>query len=521
MNKHSKVLLVVLLMVMIIVNIVGVFPNVSLATTKTISNDINKIDDKKYPGIKSMIKELQKKYPKWNFKVLYTGLEWDDVIKGESKTHGNNLVPAYSDYYSGEWICEKCGKKVYDSGNWHCASEIAMEYMIDPRNSLNEKDIFQFLQLSYVDCTYDDVKAMVSNYSYLNKKDLINNVIKIGKDNDMNPFFIMAKIIQEQGNGKSVLATGKSYTGTNGVTYEGYYNFMNIGAYGNGSAAVITNGLKYAKKKGWDTPEKSIEGGILTIANSYIKSGQDTMYFQKFNVSSTRYSYYTHQYMQNLIGAQSEGKILRINLQKNNLLAEKYTFVIPLYEGMPKNACKFPSDITTSSRENDEGRTNNNSKEKDSEKEKDEKQEEKTEEKQEEKNEKKDEEKIDIRLNKEKNEIETLQGITAKKIMENTDVKEIKNLDGKVIKENDKVGTGYTAGEYKIVVVGDVNGDGKINSGDSLILSKEVLKTMELSSELLKKAADVNYDGKINSGDTLILRKYILGTYKISINKGD
>ena len=363
MNKLKKIVIILIMINVILINVLGFFQNAVFAANQTISAEISKIDDKKYPGFKSMIQDLQKKYPNWTFKVLYTGLKFDDVVAGEHKSHGNNLVPANSTYYTGEWICEVAGNKTYDSGNWHCASDIAISYMMDPRTSLNENDVFQFLQLSYVDCTYNDLQSMVKNYSYLNKKSLIENVINIGKEKNVNPFFIMAKIIQEQGSGKSVLATGASYKGTDGVTYSGYYNFLNIGAYGSGSANVITNGLKYAKKNGWTTPEKSIEGGLSTIANNYIKYGQDTMHFQKFNVSSTKYSYFTHQYMQNLIGAQSEGKILRINLQKNGLMNQKYTFIIPLYEGMPSNMCKEPSKTVTSRGSNENRDSNNTSSE--------------------------------------------------------------------------------------------------------------------------------------------------------------
>lgn len=342
MHKLKNMIIILIVINIFLVSLIGAFQNVSFALEQTVSNNIDGIDDTKYPGIKAMIKDLQSKYPTWNFKVLYTKLNWNDAINGETQRHGTNLVQGSSIYYDKEWICTECGQKSYDSGSWNCASEKAVKYMMDPRNSLNENDIFQFLQLSYVETKYEDLQKMVANYTYLNKENLISEVIRIGNEKNVNPFFIMAKIIQEQGNGTSVLATGAEYTGADGVVYSGYFNLFNIGASGNGKENVITNGLKYAKDNEWTTPEKSIEGGISTIANNYIKYGQDTMYFQKFNVSSTKYTYYTHQYMQNVLGAQHEGTILRKNLQNNNLLNESYTFIIPLYEGMPETACAIP-----------------------------------------------------------------------------------------------------------------------------------------------------------------------------------
>ena len=497
MNKLKKIVILLIMINIILVTAFSFFKNVTYAVEQTIENEINNIDNNKYPGIKSMISELKNKYPNWNFKVLYTGLKWEDVIKGEH-VHGRNLVAANSNSYDREWICPECGQKLYDNGNWHCASEDAIKYMMDPRNSLNASDIFQFLQLSYVDCTYEDVQSMVENYGYLNQKSLIENVIQIGKDKNINPFFIMAKIIQEQGKGTSVLVTGKSYEGTDGVTYEGYYNYLNIGAYGNGNATVITNGLKYAKDKGWDTPEKSIEGGLDTIANNYIKYGQDTMYFQKFNVSSTKYTYYTHQYMQNVLGAQSEGTILRRNLQNNGLLNGKYTFIIPLYEGMPKNVCQRPTSTSTSSRSSDEIRNNNDNTETQID------------------NNYEETDNSNIKINKEVQAVKTVPGMTVEELLKSVEGTEVKNSSGEVISENDSLGTGYKVGDYTIVVAGDVNGDAEIDIIDLALLKRHISKTQVLE-DVYEVAGNIDRDGnEIDIIDLALLKRHISGSQKIS-----
>lgn len=350
MKEKNKFLIMIIITIILINNILILFQSKVIATKQTMSTNINEISDSKYPNIKNLIKELQENHPKWHFRILYTGLKWQDVLDGENTGHGKspkNLVPSNNSNYSGDWICRECGKKTYDSGNWYCASEEAIAYMVDPRNSLNESDIFQFMQLSYVECKYDDLKVMVQNYSYLNKKSIINKIIDIGKANNVSPYYITARIIQEQGNGTSALVTGKGYKIDDKVTYKGYYNIFNINASGNSVPEIMTNALSYAKKQGWNTLEKSIEGGIATITNAYIANGQDTLYSQKFNISSTKYSYYTHQYMQNILAAQNEGTSLKNQLKKIGYLDGEYTFVIPLYEEMPQKACLRPSTITT------------------------------------------------------------------------------------------------------------------------------------------------------------------------------
>ena len=65
---------------------------------------VDQIDENKYPGFKEQLKQLQATYP--NITVLYTGLDWNDVINNEHKlVHGRNLVYTTQ---SNEWICQEC-----------------------------------------------------------------------------------------------------------------------------------------------------------------------------------------------------------------------------------------------------------------------------------------------------------------------------------------------------------------------------------------------------------------------------
>jgi len=76
------------------------------------------------------------------------------------------------------------------------------------------------------------------------------------------------------------------------------------------------------------------------IGKNYILKGQDTTYFQKWNVvcKTGYYDCYTHQYMQNIEAPNSEASIT-YKAYKNNLgegmKESAYVFTIPVYDEMP------------------------------------------------------------------------------------------------------------------------------------------------------------------------------------------
>lgn len=68
---------------------------------------------------------------------------------------------------------------------------------------------------------------------------------------------------------------------------------------------------------------------------------------------------------------------------------------------------------------------------------------------------------------------------------------------------------GETVGEYTLIVYGDVNGDGKFSSLDTLRIQKHLVGITTLTGAALT-AADATRDGKISSLDTLRIQKTIL-----------
>ena len=334
---NTKILCVLILFVLIYIT-AGFVPqtlNISYGATYTYTKNSNNLPsdfEQKYPGYVTLVQALVASHPNWTFKLYETGLSWEATINSEYQNHADSIKNVVPNSYSNAWICSICGR-------WYCASRQAIEHVMDPRNSLNDANLFQYLQLSNdSSITKDQVAQMASKISYLNNQSIIDAIYEVANDPEynINPFYIIGKILQEQGSGASALCSGQGYKGQ----YVGYYNLFNVGASGKGEEAVILNGLAYAKSQGWDTPKKSIMGGI-GLVKRYIKRGQDTLYYQKFNV--TYKPYYVNQYAQNLFDAQSIGSILKGYYKDAGLLESSFTFVIPLYTGMPSTACKSPS----------------------------------------------------------------------------------------------------------------------------------------------------------------------------------
>lgn len=586
MLKFNKIISITIICIILSYVFLNLTCSNSYAASQTLSSEINKIDEKKYPGVKKLINTLQTSHPNWKFKVLYTGLNWNTVIANEYVGHGRsprNLVPANMNSYSGDWVCSVCGTKRYDSGSWVCASESAIKYMMDPRNSINESDIFQFQELTYDGYDKKTIAKMVKN-TFLDDEECIKAIKEVSKSANVSPYYLVARILQEQGKNGTVLTKGEGYNNQ----YKGCYNVFNIGATGGTKEKVILNGLKKASDSGWTTLPLSIKGGTEFIAKDYIKRGQNTLYFQKFDVESSDNSLYYHQYMQNILAAQKEGETLRKTYNDVNSIDGAYTFIIPLYENMPEVACKRPStesttvvstdivrvdvnstlklrasangsatgeylykdeivtrlekattkvngtywdkvmksngvtgyvaretydteseyklylipindnsDNTNNNSNNSNNNSNNNTNNSSANIISNSK----------------------VKLDKSTNIVTVIPNV---KVSDVTDLlgkdTVVKDLKENKVSSSKVVGTGYRVDDkYTIAMLGDLNGDGIINSGDLLLVKKYLLGTYKIKKVSEKVAIDVNKDGVVNSGDLLMIKKQLLGTYKISL----
>ncbi len=514
--------------------------------TQKLQTGIDKFP-KEYQDALNQIKKL---HPKWNFEAYYTGIPWNTLILNETATHGRNRVIKSSD---SSWLCT-CNNI---ASGYACASEGIIKYYLDPRNFLNEVNIFQFLEISYNANIHniDGIKKAMEG-TFLNKeitytliekqknsegveedvekqytKHYAEIVLEAAKQSKMSPYSIVTKIIQEVGTKGSDSVSG-TYEG-----YKGYYNFFNLGAYDTGNA--IVNALKYAKDKGWNNPYTAIIAGAKEIANSYTNAGQNTAYFYKWDVVGTKIlkagetqtvsssNMFWHQYMTNVQDPTSQSKSLYNTYVKNKILDGDLNFVIPVYNDMPtENA--LPSGLTAedgdlyyvnctdglavrdkpSTSGKKLGTLYKNT--------------------------------LVVMLQRECAEangykwdkVKLSNGLTGyiaskyltfktKGISKKFEYKDsnIIIVPGATLKDIDSSATGelktgakikVDGKEYTAVVLGDTNGDGKSSAGDYVLIKNHIMQTNLFNDNYKKLAADVNGDDNISASDYVLIKNYIM-----------
>lgn len=315
------------------------------------------LDSQGFPdSYKDGLRQLHAQYPNWVFVADHNGKDWSDVLEnqnviGRSLTYGSaksswkSVADGCYDWESGQYT-------QLDSGGWVQASSALVEYALDPRNFLNADNIFMFENLSFDSSLQDEsgLESMVDgtfmensshdltydgrNYTY------ITGLLLAGQESGVSPYHLASRILQEQGNS----GYGSSISGTQSGYYWGYYNYYNIGAYASGGLTAVQNGLKYASYpdsstlRPWNTRMKSIIGGAIYLGKSYINRGQNTLYYEKFDMTGRG-----HQYMTNVLAPRSESVKSAQGYSDSNKNNIAFIFRIPVYENMPANVCEIPT----------------------------------------------------------------------------------------------------------------------------------------------------------------------------------
>ena len=455
-----------------------------------------------------LLRKLHKLHPSWNFIVFHNNIKWDTMVEKESVLR-KNLVSGSNIYLrstqegaydpvTGQFI-------PLDGTNWYQANSETIAYYMDPRNFLNETNIFMFLHLAFNANEGENLVQQVLNNTFMSGKDPIDKLkyssifYEAGENAGVSPIYLATLAKQESGVNGNSATSGASFT-YNGKTYSGLYNFFNIGASSgtdNWKKGLIfanggEDGSATTYERPWTSPRKAIRGGALWIAKGYIKKGQDTMYLQKFNCTS--YSTYSHQYMTNVMAAYSQSKIMYNTYKNNSALDLQLNFRIPVYLDMPEETA-LPTSITYPPSPNDpdpsEVYTGDMI--------------------------------VDLDLSNNdgyltgfqlsmtyaefKDKIHLINSEATAKIEEG----------GKEVTDETPLSSGqiltYTTQEgsstYTIVIKGDLDGNGRINTKDYLIFRKVLLGISEIRGAYLK-AALLDGGSKPTTKSFIILRKHLL-----------
>ena len=243
----------------------------------------------------------------------------------------------------------------------------------------------------------------------------------------------------------------------------------------------------------WTDPLRSIKGGAKILTAGYVSCGQDTLYFQKFNVVTA--PFYSHQYMTNIMAPSSESLTMKKAYSDNLNIA--LVFRIPVYKNMPESAVPRPENqqpeepvdppgdttpvLSSSTYNISSGRI--------------------------------------TKIKEKTSAAALLKGLTVKdgylRVVDKSGVeKSSKNVaTGDVLQVLYKE-TRQVYKNYDIVIYGDVSGDGVCDILDLLRLQKHLLK-VQVQSGAYYTACDVSKDGKVNILDLLRVQKHLLGIMQI------
>ena len=450
-------------------------------------------------------------HPNWNFEAE-TKDNNGNVIDFNASVNafgcGSSTISSNS---RSDFIDTTCTKK-FDSG-YSAASREAIRYYLDPRNFLNEKSVFMFENyktnstISADDYKKAATKAFNNNF-LIQQIPALTEFIKTSSLNiGVSQMAITSRIKQELGSGKLTSGTysgqlyscvSGNYTTRYGTTYNGksldnYYNFFNIAAYDGSN--VTQKALIYALNHGWGGTgnmdadrQTAMNGGTDFINRNYVGVGQDTAYYQKFNIfPDNPEKRYLHPYMTNVKAPEGEASIMYNAYKAVGMLESAFNFIIPVYANMDENhnpgttpdeVGKVDASVAVISSgyryetgyiSNIEVGTNVG----------------------------------DLKANLESKGVSVV----------------VTNSSGAVVDDTLKTGykvtiSGNTTETLEIVIYGDASGDGEINALDLLKVQKDILGTSKLSGAY-NKAGDASKDGSINALDLLKIQKNILGSSEI------
>lgn len=231
-------------------------PNGNLATIEYLDEVLDQefetvLDKEGFPeSYKRILRSLHQKHPTWKFSAMHTNANFTEAVNVE------------------KWVCATNNSYQYDESKtpaedpgWYRPSFAATAYYMDPRNFLIDKYIFQFESLIYKDDVKEELVQSIIGITFMKGNSVLDNqsyssiFMEAGKISNVSSMYLASLARQEVGVNGGIATSGETFT-YEGTTYQGLYNFYNIGA--TGGSSPVKKGLVYAS------------GSYCTICGEYV-----------------------------------------------------------------------------------------------------------------------------------------------------------------------------------------------------------------------------------------------------------
>lgn len=269
-----------------------------------------------------------------DYRLEFTYSKDGKEIQGNVFVMVNNIEIRFVDYNMTveEFVSRQIKEsmpRIYENNSWVDANFYDVEYYINPKNFIDNNNIYQFLVLNYSEgMTVEDANNILVGKGILEGQGAA--FLEGAEKYNINPAYLIAHALLETGNGTSKLATGIEVSVVDGeevepkVTYN-MYGIQAVDQDPNGQ------GSKYAYKQGWFTPESAIIEGAKWIGEGYINSDkykQNTLYKMRWNKDVI-----WHQYASDIAWASKQVDRLKRYTDMSSGL--KLIFEIPVFKELP------------------------------------------------------------------------------------------------------------------------------------------------------------------------------------------
>ena len=320
------------------------------------SEQFNKyLDDQGFPeSYKVKLRALHDLHPAWIFKAVPARDSWQNILNYENG-NGRSLLSVGTSRKAAGWesylSTEEADYDIiadrfipHDGQTWFQADRRAIAYYLDPRNFLDERNIFAFEELHYHP-SYQTLEVVQNtlNSSFLNQFDTY--YLDAAQATNVSAVYLAALSRNEVGTSWDNIVTNgnagvlNDFNG-NPVNLSGYYNFFNIGA--SSSSNPKLKSLLAAKSYGWTDQRTSIVEGSKFVADRYVNQGQDTSYFQHRNVANYAALGMWHQYSTGIEAPYAPASTTYNSYNKYGLIEKDFVFLIPVFDGMPESTTLPP-----------------------------------------------------------------------------------------------------------------------------------------------------------------------------------